>query len=1038
MSHIFYLFFLLTPFLTFAQSNKVTKHNKAKYFEPQSALNAEDFVNTYFDELGLEKPEDLTSPRKFVSKNGWVRNRFKQKYRGLEVLGSSIVLHEKNGSIEKMTGNIFPDIALNINPSQSTSAIEHELINYIWQNSPESTSELIAIKEDFQIESMELKVMDRMYPSFSGYYKLVYEVIARRNIPKYDRISYFLDANTGELLSQMSHVCSISVEGEANTKYYGTQKIITDSIAPNKFVLFDETRDIVTLNAKESRRFDINDYDDFEDEDNYWDNANEDMDEIAGDLHYCSAAYHDYMNETFGWKGVDGLGAETSQLIGIAHINDQFYLNAFWDGVATHYGNGLCVDYGPLTTLDVVGHEYAHGFTQFSSGLIYRNESGALNEATSDIFGKALEHAYDPDNFNWLIGDRFTSGEGEAFRNMSNPNDKDHPQYYKGENWSSFGAVHTNSGVYNFWYYLLVEGGTGVNEGGYFYNVPSIGWEDATDIVFGAQVGYFEPSTGYQDAFNYTLSYVTDAFGANSEQYAAVEEAWRAVGVSPSESGPAVGGAVQVDGTATTICTDECIDITLDLVNLGSEPIETGTRIDLRYLLDNDITTEEILILDQNLNVGDTLVFTFERQLCWFDINGGQEYMVVEYSVDEGANYSELDYDFINLNDGAPFDIELTRFDLTNNVCSSNFFSLQYRFENQGCDIIPAGTQYEITITVDGNAQKETYFLNSDARPSVGFIFITSFNFTIPTGFNNDYTVELSFTEDPNLDNNSLDGSFQTFEIMRENQVERFTNYSTDFSKWVYSEDFFFIFSRALFFQSSERLFLGSTNSYFELNEPAKCVKPEDFFVSTSFANKNRLNICYDTEDMQDPVLRFKYIPFYSSVVPGLTPEFTAMHQVYASNSFEPLPLQIGFPEGVEQLLTYDLPPGSGELVIETLCMYGDEFAVNNGDLSTGDYQLFDNIRIEERGTVSTKEDLFAQDISVYPNPASEQIQFIDDKKRDFKLTVFSVDGKQIHTQQVSNGRHIWAIDKTQKGLFIYNMQFQNGETTSGKFIIQN
>jgi len=431
--HVNIYFWVFLPFLTVAQSNKVSKHNAAKYFVPEQAFSPQDFVNSYFDDLGLNNPKDLIEARRYESKNGWIRNRYKQSYKGLDVLGSSLILHEKNGKVKKFTGNVFPDINLSTKASQSKSEIEDQLMNHIWNDASKSTADLIAIKEDFKIESIELKVGDRIFPKFSGDYRLVYEVIAKRSIPEYDRISYFMDAHTGELLNELSHLCSVSVEGQANTRYYGTKKIITDSIAPNKFVLFDETRDIRTLNGEEQGWFPSrDDYVDFEDENNYWNNVNEKLDEVAGDVHYCSAAYHDFMLDNFDWKGLDGTGSDSSGLISVVHINDKYYLNAFWDGQRTYYGNGLCVDYGPLTTLDVVAHEFAHAFTQFSSGLIYRDESGALNEGTSDIFGKAVEYAYDPDNFNWLIGDRFTNSEGEAFRNMSDPNDKNHPKYYQG------------------------------------------------------------------------------------------------------------------------------------------------------------------------------------------------------------------------------------------------------------------------------------------------------------------------------------------------------------------------------------------------------------------------------------------------------------------------------------------------------------------------------------------------------------------------------------------------------------------------------
>jgi len=68
-----------------------------------------------------------------------------------------------------------------------------------------------------------------------------------------------------------------------------------------------------------------------------------------------------------------------------AHVNECFD-NAFWDGTRINIGDG-CIQFYPLTSLDVVAHEIAHGFTQFNSELIYSGQSGALNEAFSDMAG---------------------------------------------------------------------------------------------------------------------------------------------------------------------------------------------------------------------------------------------------------------------------------------------------------------------------------------------------------------------------------------------------------------------------------------------------------------------------------------------------------------------------------------------------------------------------------------------------------------------------------------------------------------------------
>ena len=139
----------------------------------------------------------------------------------------------------------------------------------------------------------------------------------------------------------------------------------------------------------------------------HWDLTNEDQNEIALDAHYSTTAFYDMMNERYGWSGIDGLGGE---LVSRVHVNGKYYVNAYWDGNRANFGNGDCDRYAPLTTLAIVGHEFMHGVTDYTSDLVYRNESGALNESMSDIFGKALEYYEDPQNFNWILGDIIRKG----------------------------------------------------------------------------------------------------------------------------------------------------------------------------------------------------------------------------------------------------------------------------------------------------------------------------------------------------------------------------------------------------------------------------------------------------------------------------------------------------------------------------------------------------------------------------------------------------------------------------------------------------
>ncbi|MFC9674016.1 M4 family metallopeptidase [Streptomyces sp. NPDC056949] len=110
----------------------------------------------------------------------------------------------------------------------------------------------------------------------------------------------------------------------------------------------------------------------------------------AVDAHLNAAKVYEFYKDEIGRDGIDGKGGSIYSVVNVAS-NGKDYANAFWDGDKMVYGH---MDGVPLSVgLDVVGHELTHGVTEHSAGLVYLNQSGALNEAISDYFGNAMETA---------------------------------------------------------------------------------------------------------------------------------------------------------------------------------------------------------------------------------------------------------------------------------------------------------------------------------------------------------------------------------------------------------------------------------------------------------------------------------------------------------------------------------------------------------------------------------------------------------------------------------------------------------------------
>lgn len=252
------------------------------------------------------------------------------------------------------------------------------------------------------------------------------------------------------------------------------------------------------------------------DADNVWN------DPAGVDAHAYAAKTYDYYKSKFGRNSIDGRGL---QLRSTVHYGSR-YNNAFWNGSQMTYGDGDGSTFIAFSgDPDVVGHELTHGVTEYTSNLEYYGESGALNEAFSDVIGNDIQRK------NWLVGDDIYTPNiaGDALRSMSNPTLYDQPDHYsdlyKGS--SDNGGVHTNSGIINKAYYLLAEGGT-------FHGVTvnGIGRDAAVQIYYSAFTNYLTSSSDFSNARAAVIQAANDLYGANSAQATAAAKSFDAVGVN--------------------------------------------------------------------------------------------------------------------------------------------------------------------------------------------------------------------------------------------------------------------------------------------------------------------------------------------------------------------------------------------------------------------------------------------------------------------------------------------------------------------------
>lgn len=242
---------------------------------------------------------------------------------------------------------------------------------------------------------------------------------------------------------------------------------------------------------------------------------------------------HRLYADVFGRDSIDGKGLPLDATVHFGKLYD----NAFWDGTRMVFGDGDGEVFDRFTkSLSVIGHELAHGVTQHSAALAYRNQAGALNESMSDVFGAMVEQYVlnqSSADASWLIGEGlFTPGvQGRALRSMKAPGtayDDDvlgkDPQPDSMDSYvrtsADNGGVHINSGIPNRAFYLVAD-----QLGGYAWEAPGRIWYEA--LTSGAL-----PVTATFSLFaRTTAGAAVELYGTGSPEHDAVRQAWETVKV---------------------------------------------------------------------------------------------------------------------------------------------------------------------------------------------------------------------------------------------------------------------------------------------------------------------------------------------------------------------------------------------------------------------------------------------------------------------------------------------------------------------------
>jgi Zn-dependent metalloprotease len=378
-----------------------------------------------------------------------------QHFKGVPVWDGTLKFHfNKNNELTVLNGNFVQVEKLATEPTITREQAENAALKMV------TGQKMGNFKAPLKVNKSTLYIFQKgLAQGYKGQVYLVYEVEVRNDVEV--REFLYVDAHTKELVEQFTGMHEID------------RKLYETSVSGGN------------LKWQESNGIPSTAYDNLD----VWQKSEVDV----------SGQIYNLMNNTFGQLSYNNADATMITINNNPTINCP---NANWNGVTANYCTGIAAD-------DVVAHEWGHAYTEYTSGLIYAWQPGALNEAYSDIWGETVDQLNGymdtgetvgirsgcTTKARWLIGEQ-ASALSSALRDMWDPNCKNDPGkvtdplYWCSS--SDAGGVHTNSGVLNHAYALLVDGGT--------YNgqtITGLGLTKAAHIFWYAQKNYMTSTTDF-------------------------------------------------------------------------------------------------------------------------------------------------------------------------------------------------------------------------------------------------------------------------------------------------------------------------------------------------------------------------------------------------------------------------------------------------------------------------------------------------------------------------------------------------------------
>jgi Zn-dependent metalloprotease len=538
-------------------------------------------------ELRLEKSE--------TDNIGMQHEHYVLYYHNIRVEGMGYSIHGRNNILHSLDGNYFSpsgspvktaisgkqaiDIALKAVPAKKyywdDEIAEHRLKERTRNNAATYFPEAVLVYSPVYSKEND--------PTFKLCYRL--EIVA---LEPFSAEFIYIDALSGKIykrISKMKHLDD--VQGTAQTRYSGTQTIWTNrprfrtSIA--RYTL-DEYNVSGFNNMTIDYRYNGTNDEYYRDADNNWTEAEHNKD-MGLDIHWASERAYDFCKTVLNRNGYNNLTGEWFGSTNVAHYEfdggplaqaQAGYIRFHsYDNIASFlFGDGDAYN-DQMASLDIYGHEYGHGLWDFTIrnvdvGNDVQKEYGALQEGMANIWASIIENWAAPTKNSWVIGEEVTYNHLGHY-NLAYPNANMQPDTYMGTFWQNttsctpdayndYCGTHTNAGIMHYWFYLLSQGGSGVNDLGNAFAVTGIGNLKIAQILYRNMNHYWYNSgigdgTVFPNARNRTIQAATELYGANSCEVIAVTNAWHAVGV-----GAAYSSGYSISGNSL-ICSSELYSV---------------------------------------------------------------------------------------------------------------------------------------------------------------------------------------------------------------------------------------------------------------------------------------------------------------------------------------------------------------------------------------------------------------------------------------------------------------------------------------------